>query len=47
MSIRPRPTTDIPITIPLENAVRSPPLRLRRAATTVLPFEAVAIFMPI
>ena len=45
MSIRPRPTTDI--TIPLENAVRSPPLRLRRAATTVLPFEAVAIFMPI
>ena len=37
----------MPITVPLEKAVRKPGLSPFLQAITVLPFEAVAIFMPI
>ena len=47
ISKRPRPTTVKPITLPAENATRSPRLRPSRQAFAVRALAAVAIFMPI
>ena len=46
-SSNPRPTTLMPITVPLEKAVRRPALRLLQQALTVRPLLEVAMRIPI
>ena len=43
----PKPTTDIPITAPLEKAIESPLLRDFFVPSAVLEFDIVAVLIPI